>query len=220
MQPDLLFGLQQTSVPAFGDEELDFLRRVDVTVTRRRDSQQSENQKPTAVQKTDRPGEETLRPQHRQHRRDGHLGRVLQRQRLGHQLAEDHRQGRQRQQDGDGRRRFSGLLIQIGCAEEKRRDARREGRLSVGTEDQAGKRDTNLGDGNVAVELARIVDDRKNPRGQRMTVFRQSPEPAASNADRGKLSRDIQRRQEDQQDDDRPGGQHGRRSYLKGRRPR
>ena len=109
VQPDLLFGLQQASVPAFRDEELDFLRRVDVTVTSRRDSQQPENQEPAAVQKTDRPGEE---------RCDHSIGRTVAMATLvGSCSARDFGTSSPRiiaravsdHQDGDGRRRFSGL---------------------------------------------------------------------------------------------------------------
>ncbi len=70
---------------------------------------QLQQQVAAAVQEVDRPREGALGPLHRDdgpHRRSG---RVLQRERLRHELADDHRQGRQDEQDDDRRGGLGGF---------------------------------------------------------------------------------------------------------------
>ena len=126
VQADLLERFQQAAVAAFGDQQLDLVGRVHVAMAGGADADQLEQQDAAAVEERDRPGEDLERPLHRQHSQDRHASGVLKGQRLGHQLAEDHRQHRQHQQDGDrcgGQRR---VRIEPGHPFEQRCDARRQ----------------------------------------------------------------------------------------------
>ena len=106
-----------------------------------------------------------------------------------------------------------------GCIGPKRSksgaETRSQRRLAVGAEDQARQRDADLGGGDVAVELARIFENRKDPRCEHVSVFGKPAQPAASGADRRELRRDVQPGEQDEQGDDRPRQQHARGSYCK-----
>ena len=56
-------------------------------------------------------------------------------------------------------------------ASTERRDARREDRLGISAEHHARQRDADLRRGDVAVEPLRILDDRQEPRGERVAVL-------------------------------------------------
>ena len=102
VQAHLLLRLEQPAVAALGDEQRDLLGRVHVAVPARGHAQQLQQQHAAAIQQRDRPGERTHRPLHRKHGEERRPGRVLQRERLRHQLAEDDREHRQKDED-DGR---------------------------------------------------------------------------------------------------------------------
>ena len=139
VQPHLLLRLEQPAVAALGDEQLDLLGRVHVAMAGVLHAHQLQQQVAAAVEEVDRPRERALRPLHRHdgpHRRPR---RVLQRQRLRHQLADDHRQRRQDEEDDDGRGGLGGLGLEAGHPLDERRDARRDRRLGVGAEDQAAR---------------------------------------------------------------------------------
>jgi hypothetical protein len=197
MQPDLLLGLEQATVSAFRDEQLDLFRRVDMSVPGRRHSQQSENEQSAAIQKIDGPGEQTLRPLHREDRRNRNPGGILQSERFGNQFAKNHRESGQDQQDGDGGGGLGRLLVQAQDALKERFEPGRDGRLAVRPQDQARKRDAYLRDRDIAVERARVFDDGEDARRQRMTILGESAEPTAPNPDRAELGGDVKRGQED-----------------------
>ena len=141
-------------------------------------------------------------------------GRVLERERLRHELADDHRERGEREQDDRRRGRLGRVGIQAGNRLQQRRERRRERRLSVGAEDQARERDADLRDRDVAIELVRVLDDRQDPGGQGVAVLRQPPQPAAAGADGGELRGHVQARQQDEKDNDERCHQHlARRSY-------
>ena len=106
------------------------------------------------------------------------------------------------EQDDDGRGGLGGLGLEPADALDERRHARRDRRLGVGAEDQAGEGDADLGGGDVAIERVRVFDDRQHPGGERVAVLGQPSQPAPARAHDGELRRDEQRRQQDQQGDD------------------
>ena len=126
VQPDLLLRLEQPAVAAFRDEQLDLFGRVHVAVPGGRHAHQLQQQDAAAVQERDRPGEDAMRPLHRQHGEQRRGGRILQRERLRHELADDDREGREDEQDDDGGGRFGGVGLQPSEPLEQRSEAGRE----------------------------------------------------------------------------------------------
>ena len=80
-------------------------------------------------------------------------------------------------------------------------------RLAVGAEDQAGQGDADLAGRDVGVELSRVADERRQAHRQEVAVLRHLADPAAPDADRRELRRDVQRRQDGEDDDDHERGQ-------------
>ena len=135
-------------------------------------------------------------------------GRVLQGERLRHQLADDHREHGQTSRT---------IAAAVDCAVagsrpatdcEQRRERRRHRRLPVGAKDQAGEGDADLRDRDVAIELVRVLDHRQDARGQGVAILRQAPQAAAASADGRELRGHVQARQEDQKEDDERCHQH------------
>ena len=202
MQPDLLLRLEQAAVAAFGDEQLNLLGRMHVPVPGVLHAHQLEEQVAAAVQEVDRPRERMLGPLHRNDRPHRGLCRVLQCDGLRHELAHNHRQRRQDQQDDDGRRGLGGFGFQSSDPLDEGREAWRDRRLGVGSENQAAERDADLRGGDVAVERMRVFEDGQNPGRQAIAVLGQPSQPAPARAHDGELRRHEQRRQQDQQGDD------------------
>ena len=149
-----------------------------------------------------------LRPLHRQHGEECDLGRILQGQRFRNQLTHQHRQRREHEEHGHGRGRLGGFGLQTGHTLEEGGYARCDRRLAVCAQDQARQRDPYLGYGNVAIELTGILDNGQDPGGERVAVLGQPTKPAPPGPYRGEFGCYIQRRQEDQEDDNRPGNEH------------
>ncbi len=103
VQSHLLLGFEEPAVATLGDQQLDFLRRVDVPVACRRNADRAQDQDAAAVEERDERPEEPLRPLHRQHGRDRNARRVLQRERLRYQLTDDDGEAGQDEKDGDRR---------------------------------------------------------------------------------------------------------------------
>jgi hypothetical protein len=183
MQPNLFERLEQAAVPALGDEELDLLGRVDVAMAGRGDAEQLQQEDAAAVEQSDRRSEEPLRPLHRQHGQERHARRILQRERLGDELAENHGEYRQHEQYDQGRRRVGGIRIESPDSRDKRSQACVEAALRVGAEDQAGEGDPDLRGSNVSVEGLRALDHGQNTRGQDVAILREPPQPAPPRAD-------------------------------------
>ena len=135
-------------------------------------------------------------------------GRVLERERLRHELADDHREHGQREQDDRRRGRLRRISVQAGNRLQQRPERRRERRLSVGAKNQAGKSDADLRDRDVAIQLVRVLDDRQDAGGQGVAVLREAPQPAAAGADGRELRGHVQARQKDQEEDDERCHQH------------
>ena len=80
---------------------------------------------------------------------------------------------REDQEDDDRGRRSRGFWIESGDAFDEWRETRRDGRLGVGAEDQAGEGDANLRCGNVVIEGMGVSTGRT--RSESATVFCQPP---------------------------------------------
>ena len=98
--------------------------------------------------------------------------------------------------------------VAAGPRHDPLRDGRRDRRLAVGAEDQAGEGDADLAGGDVGVELAGVADERRQAQGQEVAVLGHLADPAAPDADRRELRRDVERRQDGEDDDDHERGQH------------
>ena len=208
VQADLFERLEQASVAALGNEQLDLLWGVDVAMAGGRNAHQLQQQHAASVEQVNRAREDADRPLHRSQCEEGGLGRHLQRERLGHELADDHGKGGEEDQHRDRGGRLCRHGVDVAEALEPRCQPRRERRLSIRAEDQARERDANLRGRDVAIELTRILDDREQAAGQRVAVLRHPPQAAATHADRRELSRHVEGREQDQQADDRPCQEH------------
>ena len=202
VQPHLLLRFEQTAVAAFGDEQLDLLGRVDVSMPGVLHPHQLQQQVAAAVEEVDRPRERALGPLHRDdgpHRRPR---RVLQRERFGYQLADDHRQGREDEEDDNRGGGLGGLGLEAAHPLNQGGETGRDRGLGVGAENQAREGDADLGGSDVAIERVRVFEDRQHPRRERVAVLGQPSQPAPARAHDGELRRHEQRRQQDQQGDD------------------
>ena len=154
-----------------------------VAMARRGDAEQLQQEDAAAVEQRDRRSEEPLRPLHRQHCQDRHARRILQRERLGHELAENHGEHRQHEEDDHGRCREGGVRIEPRDSRDKWSQAYVEAALRVGAEDQAGEGDPDLRSCNVAVEGLRALEHGEDPRSQDVAILREPPQPAPPRAD-------------------------------------
>ena len=152
--------------------------------------------------------EDAQRPPHGHEGEERGLGRHLQRERLRHELADDHRQGRQEEEHGHRGGGVRRGRVEPAESFDPRRERRRECGLAVGAENQARERDADLRGGDVPIELVRILDERKQARRQRASVLGEAPQPAATHADGRELSSHVEGREQNQQDDDRPRQEH------------
>jgi hypothetical protein len=130
MQPNLFERLEQATVPALRDEELDLLGRVDVAMAGRGNAEQLQQEDAAAVEQSDRRREEPLRPLHRQHCQERHARRILQGERLDSLLRI---MAIPSAQQDEHRGRSSGLLESRDSRDKRSRPRR----LYVGAEDQA-----------------------------------------------------------------------------------
>ena len=164
MQAHLLFGLEQSAVAALRDQQLDLFGRVDVPMAGRRDAQQPQQQRAAAVQDVDRPREQPQRPLHRAARSRCAV-------RVGFCSASDFGTSSPTIIASTVRTSRT-MTAAVDCggvglqAEHRLRAAApargASARLTVGAEDQAGQRDADLRDRDVAVELVR---DPRRPAG-------------------------------------------------------
>ncbi len=210
VEPHLFERFQQAAVAAFGNQQLDFLRGVHVPVSRRGHAKEPEQQDTGAVQQRDGAREDAKRPLHRQDGEERRLGRLGEGERLRHQLAGDDRQGGQEEQHGERRGRVRGVGIDAAEALDPRAEGRGERRLTVRAQDQARQGNADLRRGDVPIEGVAVFDDRQEACRERVAVLGQSPQAAAADAHGGKFSRDVQGREQNQQDDDRPRQEHVR----------
>ena len=212
VQPHLLLRLEQPAVAAFGDQERNLLGRMDVPMARARDAEGPQDQIAAAVEDRDQPRVGPQRPLHGDDGVDQRLRRILQRDRLRHQLADDHGQHREHEEDDDRGHLHGGLGVDPAETDESRSGLRREDRLRVGAGHQARQRDADLRGRDVAVELAGVFEDREGPRRQQMPVFGHPAEPAAPGSHRREFSGDVEGREQNQQQDDSRRDQHAARS--------
>ena len=119
LQPAVLVGFEQAAVAAFRDQQLDFVRRMDMPVRLRRGSDQPQQQEARAVEPLDERTVEPQRRQHRDERVERRLRRVLKRQRLRHKLGEDDLRHGQDEQDRRRRRRLRRDALQPAPLDEE-----------------------------------------------------------------------------------------------------
>ena len=72
----------------------------------------------------------------------------------------------------------------------------------VRAENQARQGDADLRGRDVAIELLGVLEHRQQPRREDVSILGHPPQPAPARAHGGELGRDVQRRQQDEQDDD------------------
>jgi hypothetical protein len=160
-----------------------------------------------------------LKMGHRHHRVDRGGRRVLQRERLRDELADQHLQDRQRDEDEAGGDRLRGDLLQAAEALEQRNERDRERGLGEGPEDQAGERDADLRDGDVTVQLSRRLDDRQQPSREPVALLREGPQAAAPHADGCKFGRHVESGRQDEDRRNEGGNDHAS-EVLNTARPR
>ena len=86
LQPAMFVGLEQPAIAALGNEQLDLVGRVDVAMRCERRAQQPQEQSAGAVEHDDEGPIDPERAQHRDQRVERRLRRILQRERLRHEL--------------------------------------------------------------------------------------------------------------------------------------
>ena len=84
----------------------------------------------------------------------------------------------------------------------------------VRAEHEPGHRDAYLAGGDVAIERRGCFEDRQQPRGERITLLGQLPDPAAAGADGGEFGGNVDGVDQDQRRDDEDGCENQRTLYL------
>ena len=213
LQAAVLVRLEQAAVAALGDQQLDFVRRVDVPVRLRGSAEHFQHDDAGAVEPLDKRPVDPERRHHRNQRVERRLSGVLQRQRLRDQLRKDHLRHREDEQHHHRRRGLSGDRLQSAPRGKEGLEPHRDGALRVGPQHEARKGDAYLAGGDVAVEGGWRLNEPYQPFGQRVAVSGQLLDPAAPDADRGEFGRDVDRVDRDERQDDED-GREKQRLYL------
>ena len=158
-----------------------------------------------AVEPLDERPVQPQRRHHRDQRVERGLGRVLERQRLGHELREDDLRHGQDEQHHRRGRRLRRDALQPAPLDEEGLHPHRNRALRERAEHEAGERDADLAGGDVAIEIRRRLDQRQQPRRERVPVVGQLLDAAAPHADRGELRADVDGVDEDQRRDNEDG---------------
>ena len=164
---------------------------MDVAVRLLRRAEHPQQQQAASVQPVDERAVDPERGHHGRQRVERRRSRVLQCQRLRHQLAEDHLRGGEHQQHDDRRRGLRRQRLEAAEAGQLRREPDGERGLRVGAEAQARDGDADLARGDVAIERGRCPQPRQQPARERVAVRRHLPQAALADADGRELRRHV-----------------------------